>query len=71
MRLKLLCIFFDAVKLGSGPGALVGLRQYFLGEAHHALGHAEAAQVAWRAAVQAGAPGGFGAQARARLEKTA
>ena len=60
-----------AVTDGSGPGALVGLRQYFLGEAHHALGHAEAAQVAWRAAVQAGAPGGFGAQARARLEKTA
>ncbi len=60
-----------AVTDGSGPSALVGLRQHFLGEAHHALGHAEAAQTAWKAAVQGGAPGSFGAQARERLEKTA
>lgn len=57
-----------SVAQNEGPKPLVALRQFFLGEAHHALGHAEVARAAWQAALDGGAPGSFAVKARERLQ---
>lgn len=54
----------------AGPKGLFALRQFFLGEAQFALGDQPAAQGAWKAAVDGGAFGSFGARARERLRQT-